>query len=392
MANYSLSPDKVYLMPQDIRFVDYNNKIIVVAPDYANWIVLDSKIQQNIFNTIRDGESIGKTVKLYENHSKDVRNVLTQIEARKFCTKKIYSSVDEKRSMHLYLTNRCNLQCPHCYMYSGATEQNELSTDDIIKLITEYRYIVGGETITISGGEPTIRPDFKIIVKAAKDLGLQVSILTNGTLFRENDIPQLSKYIDSIQISLDGYSEDSNSRVRGEDNFEKALNSVDLFVKNGVRTSISITPPLEEVKYHWMDYVKFSKSLIEHYQNFDFEIRFADELLKGRHINPSDQEKREYFNIINQILKEIYGSDYDIMYFVRDLYYGAIMDNCMFGIFAVKSNGDVYLCARIGDLKPIANIKNTSLSQINAISYSAEKSSRIMNLTPCNRYCFKKCV
>lgn len=371
-------------MPQNIKFVDYDNKIIVVAPAYANWIVLESPIQLEVFKCLKQGKTIKETLNLYGDNQNDVKHVVTQIEARKFCTKKVHSSADEKRSMHLYLTNKCNLRCPHCYMFSGNPIQGEITTDEVLKLVKDYRIIAKGETITISGGEPTVRPDFTLIVKTAKELGLQVSVLSNGTLFKDDEVQELANYIDSLQISIDGFSEKSNSKIRGKGNFEKSLRAIDSFVRSGVRTSVSITPSPERLKESWMEYVNFAKNLTELYHNYEFEVRFADELLQGRQINLTEEEKREYFNTINKILKEIYGPDYDLMFFVRDLYYGAILDNCMYGIFTVKSNGDVFFCARIGDLNPIANIRTTSMSRISELSSAAEKISRITNLSPCN--------
>jgi radical SAM protein with 4Fe4S-binding SPASM domain len=268
-------------------------------------------------------------------------------------------------------------------MFSGRADRHELTTEEVIRLITDYKNVADGKTITLSGGEPTTRSDFKTMVKAAKALGLQVSVLSNGTLFTEDDANELSQYIDSLQISLDGYSEESNSKVRGKGNFGKAIKTIEYFVTHGVRTSVSITPQPLCLRQHTADFARFAKELTDRYKDYDFEVRFADELLKGRNIDPTDDEKKEYFNLINGILKEIYGPDYDVMYFVRNLYFGAIIDNCMFGIFAIAANGDVYFCTRVGDQSPIANVRDVSMAEISRMSHAAEKASRITNLTPC---------
>ena len=89
--------------------------------------------------------------------------------------------------------------------------------------------IAKGTRLTISGGEPTIRADFLEIVKYASELGLEIKLLTNGALLTETIIETLSQYISSVQISIDGFSEESNATIRGENHFQKALDSLDNF-------------------------------------------------------------------------------------------------------------------------------------------------------------------
>ena len=102
--------------------------------------------------------------------------VVTQIGSKKIYTNKFSNIQRVDKTMHLYLTNRCNLSCPHCYMFSGKTERNELETQEIKKLISDFTKISNGTSITFSGGEPTIRTDFEEIVRTAYEMGLEVKI------------------------------------------------------------------------------------------------------------------------------------------------------------------------------------------------------------------------
>lgn len=383
MPKYEIELNKVYQIPKEISIVNYDNKIIVIAPEFANWIILNSPSQLAIFEFLRKGHSIQDSLSnsLFDVH--DVNYLVTQLEARKFCDKKVHSSIEDKRGLHLYLTNKCNLSCPHCYMYSGLSTENELTTEEIIKLIKEYKEIVHGNLITISGGEPTIHADFDLIVKTASEMGLEVKVLTNGTLMTPDRINKIAKYIHSVQISIDGYSEESNSIIRGKNNFDKALLAVDLFVKLGVETSIAIAPPIEFLKDHLDEYICFAQELSSKYQGKSFHIKFAEELIHGRNISPSKKFNKEYYELIKKIQEHLYGQDYEVMTFVRTLYNNVIIDNCMFGVFAVASNGDVFFCARIGDLLPVANVRTSTIEEIFEKSSTAEKVTLITNLKPC---------
>lgn len=383
MPRYQINPDKTYRFPEDIRFVSYNNSTLIIAPRFANWIVLDSVEQLAVFEFLRQGHSIEETLSNTSLDKDDVSFVVTQIEARKLCTKQIHSSTEDDRSMHLYLTNKCNLSCPHCYMFSGQEMENELTTEEILGLIDDYRNVAQGTNLTLSGGEPTSRVDFDLIVKAATEIGLEVKVLTNGTLMTPERVEKLAKYICSVQISIDGYSEESNALIRGKGNLQNALNAVDLFVKQGVDTAIAITPPLTVLMEHIEDYLNFTRDLLRKYQDRPLQIKFAEELIQGRYINPSSSTNRQYYELMRKIQEQLYGPDYEVMAFVNALNNNSIKDNCMFGVLSIASNGDVFPCARIGDLLPLANIRTSSFKEIYEKSLMAEKATMVTNLKPC---------
>lgn len=386
MAKYKIDIDKVYSFPEEISVIEYDGFFLVVAPKFANWIVLNSMSQVEVFNYLKENNSIAVALANSSLKIEDVNYVVTQVEARRFTKEKaIHSSTEDERSLHIYLTNHCNLVCPRCYMNSGVTQNKELSTFEIKKLISDYKRISNGTSVTFSGGEPTSHPDFDMLVKYTSELGLEVKILSNGTLLSPERIAKLAKYIASIQISIDGYSEESNAIIRGKGSFKQALLAVDTFVKYGVCVTIAVTPPMSILKEHVNDYVVFAQLLSEKYKGMPFRVKFAEELLNGRDFMPSTQYLNEYLMYMQEIQKRYYGKDYDVKAFVSQFGNDNVLDNCMFGNLAVASNGDVFCCARIGDLLPIANVRTTPLEEIVMQAKKAEKVSLITNLEPCNR-------
>lgn len=383
MAKYHIDSGKIYDFPDNISIVNHKEKILIIAPEEANWVVLESTRQQYVFNLFQSGLSIEEVLKTSSIDSSDVNFVVTQIEARKFY--KSSSNIQHAdKTMHLYLTNKCNLSCPHCYMYSGEAKGNELNTQEIKKLISDFAKISNGTSITLSGGEPTIRTDFYEIIKTAYELGLEVKILTNGTQLSSERITALSKYISSVQISIDGFSEESNALIRGKGNFAKALASVDTFISNGVYTSIAITPSLDSLRKYMHKYIEFAQVLTQKYENNSFELRFSEELLNGRCISNAENINSEYRELMTKLQKELYGSDYKLWEFVKTLTDNPKITNCSFGNLSVNSTGDVFLCPRISDLKPIGNIRTKEFKDINHEADTAESLTSIINLIPCN--------
>lgn len=381
MSPIEIDTCKRYKFPNAITVVEYIDKYLVIAPEYANWIVLESAYQLSVFDYLKEGHTIRDTVKAF--NEEDVELVVCQIEARKFCNKKICSIVETERSMHLYLTNKCNLLCPHCYMYSGLRGQDELTTEQLMMLLYNYKTIANGVNLTISGGEPTSRADCISIIKYASELGLNVKLLTNGVLLSVMDIDEISKYIYSVQISIDGFSEESNAIIRGKRHFQKALDSTDAFIRNGVKTSVAITPTYSILKQYANDYVVFAKQLVHKYADKKFCVKFTEKLSVGREVNLSKIENEEYTNLVRSIQTEIYGYEQDFIQFVQTMSKNIIIDNCMFGVFAVASNGDVYLCPEIGKLHPVANVKNDSFIDILQKAIEAEEATLVSRLRPC---------
>lgn len=385
MAKYNIDIEKNYKIPNKLCVVSFENNILVIAPLLANWIVLKSFEQLDILNFFANGKSIKLALEssLYDN--KDVAFVVTQIEARGLCNNKIHRSSDNERAMHLFLTNKCNLRCPHCYMYSGIENRDELSTEEILKLLEEYKTIANGKILTLSGGEPSVHADFDLIVKEASNLGLQVKLLTNGTLMNDKRIKSLACYLSSVQISIDGYSEESNAIIRGAGHFEKSLKAVDRLLDYGIETSIAVTPSLDLLRTHSTDYVYFAKELVNKYKDKPFVVKFAEGLSSGRNIKPSEKMNVEYAAIVKNIQRAIYGTQYELMTFVENIKSNVILDNCMFGIISVASNGDVFFCPEIGSLQSVANIRTTPFSEIYNKSKKAEDATKISKLKPCNQ-------
>ncbi|UCC20826.1 MAG: radical SAM protein [Promethearchaeota archaeon] len=87
------------------------------------------------------------------------------------------------KSVHLYITNECNLDCEKCYYRKSSDPKKELSLEQIRMLLEEWkRYKL--TSIAIGGGEPLLHPDINEIIQLAKDMGFFIAVTTNGTVLR----------------------------------------------------------------------------------------------------------------------------------------------------------------------------------------------------------------
>lgn len=127
------------------------------------------------------------------------------------------------KSMGVEITNRCNLYCKHCFNRSGEGSVQELPLADLLNLFDQMQEM-GVTDIRISGGEPTLHPDFPVIVVEANRRGLRVSVNTHGQYTTRVRKQVANLEIDLFIISLDGLRS-ANDFIRGNGVFDRAVDT-----------------------------------------------------------------------------------------------------------------------------------------------------------------------
>ena len=110
-------------------------------------------------------------------------------------------------SINLDLTVACNYRCTHCIDWDILNTKHRLAEDDLRSSIVLMRERGLKSVILIGGGEPTLYPGFPGFVAFLKTLGLQVSVVTNGSRGdRLADVIECFDERDWIRMSLDSGS------------------------------------------------------------------------------------------------------------------------------------------------------------------------------------------
>ena len=78
-------------------------------------------------------------------------------------------------------TLKCNLNCMHCGSSAGDARADELSTEEALTLCDDLKE-AGCLGVALMGGEPFLRQDFPAVASRIKELGMELSVITNGTL------------------------------------------------------------------------------------------------------------------------------------------------------------------------------------------------------------------
>jgi radical SAM protein with 4Fe4S-binding SPASM domain len=104
------------------------------------------------------------------------------------------------------LTQRCNLECAHCYMSAsaGADTRGELTTEECRRVIDEIALVNPGVFLILTGGEPLLRPDLWDIAAHAAEKRFTTVLGTNGVLLREREARLMrERGVLGASISLD---------------------------------------------------------------------------------------------------------------------------------------------------------------------------------------------
>ncbi|HUP62038.1 MAG TPA: radical SAM protein [Thermoanaerobaculia bacterium] len=154
-------------------------------------------------------------------------------------SREMYSEVHALRipaNVTIELTNRCPLECAHCYnnlpMSDAKARRTELTTEEHIRVLDELAEL-GCLWLLFSGGEILARSDFFEIYRHAISKGFLVTLFTNGTLITErvaNALAALPPFM--IEITLYGRTKDTYESLTGiPGSFERCLRGIHLLME-----------------------------------------------------------------------------------------------------------------------------------------------------------------
>jgi len=138
-------------------------------------------------------------------------------------------------TLQINFTFRCNLRCRMCSMHDrmeslkAENRPYELDIPTIKKVIKEASEM-GVHSLILIGGEPFLEPRLFEVVSFAKLCGIDgVTVVTNGTLFSSEIIEKMfESNLSNLSVSIDAASEDTVSKIRGENVLTKMIENINL--------------------------------------------------------------------------------------------------------------------------------------------------------------------
>lgn len=162
----------------------------------------------------------------------------------------------------------CNERCQFCPCSEGLSTLPSLTYDEICLSIRRAIDERGIENILLSGGEPTIHPDFFRILEYIKTCNVRVSLLTNALrLANDAFAEQMFSIINGNELDVtvafhSHIPKKHDFLTQHKGSFEKSMKGVENMLKYGVKLSIKNNI----VNYNYKDlpeYVKWATSVFE---------------------------------------------------------------------------------------------------------------------------------
>ena len=168
-------------------------------------------------------------------------------------TEYLYSKASRRRiplSGTFELTPVCNFACRMCYVRKTPKEVSQSKRKQLT--LSKWREIAkqaaeaGTLYLLLTGGEPFIWPDFWTLYEELIDMGMLVSINTNGSLIDEKTVEKLKQRPPRrINITLYGASDASYERLCGVSGvFQKVDSAIRMLKEAGIplKLNCSLTP------------------------------------------------------------------------------------------------------------------------------------------------------
>jgi len=190
------------------------------------------------------------------------------------------------------ITSSCNLKCPMCFAGSGPGGKH-WTFEEFTRVVDNFVRQEGEpDVLQISGGEPTIHPEFLRMARYAYSKPIQVVMINTNGLRLASDpalVESLASMRDRLEIYLqfDGFSDQTYQALRGESLTDIKLKALDALAAHGIRSTLVCTVQhgvnLGEVGA----IVKFGLE-----RPWVRGASFQPATYVGRHTNPADLENR----------------------------------------------------------------------------------------------------
>jgi len=139
-------------------------------------------------------------------------------------------------TLQINLGYRCNMSCVHCHVNAGPTRTEELSAETADQLIVLMDHLQP-RCLDLTGGAPELNPNFRRLVFAARERGIEVIDRCNLTILFEPGQEDLARFLAdqavTVTASLPCYLEENVQQQRGKGVYNDSIRAIQLLNELG---------------------------------------------------------------------------------------------------------------------------------------------------------------
>lgn len=206
------------------------------------------------------------------------------------------------------ITRECDLSCLHCCTESGPGRSlsGEFTREEALRLARDI-IESGVPYVMLCGGEPLLVPYFFDLAEKLGEAGVQLKIETNGQRFGLEQARRLAALpVRSVQVSLDGATQEAYRAVRPGGSLEAAVSACRAVRDAGLPLEVAFAPSKASIgevsavidQALILGAFRFNSGMLMRVGN---ATRFWERLA------PSEEQYREFFGTLERRELELAG-------------------------------------------------------------------------------------
>lgn len=143
-------------------------------------------------------------------------------------------------TIDFHITARCSQACPYCW--GPRRFRNPVNTETAQRIIDRIREL-GVRRIVFTGGDPLLRADAPVLIRYAKEQGLETALSTTGDYVTPEILRDSAPYLDLISLPLDGATEEVNSRTKHPRHYAAVMQALS-WLRDFPRIDVKVCTPV----------------------------------------------------------------------------------------------------------------------------------------------------
>lgn len=245
-------------------------------------------------------------------------------------------------ALYAHPTYRCNLSCIYCYNKKErkVTPVEELTTKEWFGIFDQAKEL-GVHNIIFTGGEPLLRDDIFELARYANSIDMSSQMLTNGLLVDENNIDEIMNTFGAVGFSIDSHIREKNDSLRGKGAFDATVNAMRTMHAN----DYAFTAKAVITKHNVRELPDLYRFFLEEFGAGNLIPNlFIPPTREMTDLLPALEDYLEAMNTVGSVVEDFYGDDkVSILRFhgIPDRHYQC---GAAAGEISLGPDGSVYPC------------------------------------------------
>lgn len=174
--------------------------------------------------------------------------------------------------LRIALIDKCNFRCNYCMPNEDMKffASSKLMTADELVAIAEKFIQHGVKKIRLTGGEPLLRADARLIIERLSQFHVELCITTNGVYVHDYIDVFKKAGMRSINVSLDSLNENKFKAITHRDYFKQVLSNIYLLIEHGFHVKVNMVVMKNVNENEVVDFVKLTQHLPIHIRFIEF--------------------------------------------------------------------------------------------------------------------------